>query len=117
MRSCGAWTGAPLRRDFAPERCAAPGLLLVGDAAGLISPFTGEGISYALDSGRCAAEIVDEALAHGKIGDLSAYGRRLGAQYAGYFELGRESVKRYTLLWQVLDSTFASDKPLFAMIR
>jgi hypothetical protein len=48
---------------------------------------------------------------------LSAYGRRLGAQYAGYFELGRESVKRYTLLWQVLDSTFASDKPLFAMIR
>jgi flavin-dependent dehydrogenase len=36
--------------------------LLVGDAAGLISPFTGEGISYALDSGRCAAEIVDEAL-------------------------------------------------------
>lgn len=117
MRPTSTWKGAPLRFDFAPERCAAPGLLLVGDAAGLISPFTGEGISYALESGRCAAETVDDALARGDVRDLSEYGRRLGAKHAGYFELGRESAKRYVLLWQVLQSTFGNDKPLFAMTR
>jgi geranylgeranyl reductase family protein len=117
MRLTAAWKGAPLRFDFAPDRCAAPGLLLVGDAAGLISPFTGEGISYALESGRYAAEVADDALTRGDLHDLAAYGRRLGMRFAGYFELGRESAKRYTLLWQVLQSTFGNDKPLFAMTR
>ena len=36
----------------------ADGLLLVGDAAGLINPLNGEGIQYALASGRWAAETV-----------------------------------------------------------
>ena len=69
------WLGAPLRFDFAPERSMAPGLLLVGDAAGMISPFTGEGIGYALESGRLAAETADEALSARGVGtlDLSAY--------------------------------------------
>ncbi|UCH64389.1 MAG: geranylgeranyl reductase family protein [Ignavibacterium sp.] len=36
-------------------------ILLVGDAAGLTDPITGEGISYAIESGKCAAE----AIVHG----------------------------------------------------
>ena len=37
------------------------GFLLLGDAAGLIDPFTGEGIGNAMVSGKVAAEIAAEA--------------------------------------------------------
>ena len=38
------------------ERRSGPGWVAVGDAAGLVNPFNGEGIDYALESGRLAAE-------------------------------------------------------------
>jgi geranylgeranyl reductase family protein len=41
------------------------GFLLLGDAAGLIDPFTGEGIGNALYSGRQAARVAKEAIAAG----------------------------------------------------
>ena len=54
--------------------------MLLGDAAGLIDPFTGEGIGNALYSARFAAEVAAEAV---EAGDFSGrflqhrYGRRL----------------------------------------
>ncbi len=42
------------------RRAAGPGWMLVGDAAGFIDPFTGEGIYRALRSARAAAEALDE---------------------------------------------------------
>ena len=49
-----AWrTITPLSR--APIPAAHPNLLLVGDAARVVEPFTGEGIYYALASGELAA--------------------------------------------------------------
>ena len=39
------------------------GLLLVGDAGGMVNPFNGEGIPYAMESGQLAAEIAVQALA------------------------------------------------------
>ena len=39
--------------------------MLLGDAAGLIDPFTGEGIGNALYSGRIAAEVAAQAVASG----------------------------------------------------
>ncbi|RSZ60743.1 geranylgeranyl reductase family protein [Massilia atriviolacea] len=111
--------GAPLRFDFAPERCAAPGLLLVGDAAGLTSPFTGEGISYGLESGRLAARTIDRALrAAPRRPDVEDDYRMLMAHhFAGYFELGRHSARRHLLFWKVLDSSFDSERPLFGLLR
>lgn len=38
------------------EHRGGPGWVVVGDAAGLVNPFNGEGIDYALESGRHAAE-------------------------------------------------------------
>ena len=39
------------------------GLLLAGDSAGTVNPFNGEGISYAMETGRLAAETAVDALA------------------------------------------------------
>jgi len=44
------------------NRCIARRGMLIGDAAGLVSPFTGEGISYAIQSGSLAAKIATEAI-------------------------------------------------------
>jgi flavin-dependent dehydrogenase len=54
-RMTGPMKGYPLRCDFTTAPTHAPGVLLVGEAAGLVNPLTGEGIDYALESGRIAA--------------------------------------------------------------
>ncbi|MFF4815836.1 geranylgeranyl reductase family protein [Kitasatospora sp. NPDC001309] len=71
----------------------ADGLLLIGDAGGTVSPGTGEGIAYAMESGRYAAETVVQAHARrtdrGRELALRAYPQKLRSAYAGYFALGR----------------------------
>ena len=48
--------GFPIRMDFPTAPTFGQGCLLVGEAAGLVNPLTGEGIDFALESGRLAAE-------------------------------------------------------------
>jgi geranylgeranyl reductase family protein len=61
-----------------PDTNAFDGALLVGDAAALVDPLTGEGIHNALVSARIAAGVVDEALDRRDCSSrvLSAYDRR-----------------------------------------
>ncbi len=56
-------------------------ILLAGDAAGLADPLTGEGISYAIRSGRLAAEAVLETLGGGT--SLDIYSARIRSSHAG----------------------------------
>lgn len=56
-------------------RAWAPGVALVGDAAGFFDPFTGEGVTLAMRGAELAAEAIDAALRAGRAGDLSAYQR------------------------------------------
>jgi len=46
----------PLKKTFADR------VILCGDAAGLINPLSGDGIDYAMSSGKIAAEVCTEAL-------------------------------------------------------
>ncbi len=45
-------------------------VLLAGDAAGVVAPASGEGLYYAMEGGRLAAEAVEATLATGKAGAL-----------------------------------------------
>ncbi|MGN6130061.1 MAG: geranylgeranyl reductase family protein [Nocardioidaceae bacterium] len=73
------------------------GVLLAGDAGGMVNPFNGEGIDYALESGHMAAETVVQALAtpEGPARErvLQGYAATLDATYGGYFTLGRVFAK------------------------
>ncbi|MDT0200691.1 geranylgeranyl reductase family protein [Nocardioides sp. AE5] len=73
------------------------GMLLVGDSGGMVNPFNGEGIDYALEAGKTAAEIVVQALGRlpgpGRERVLEAYPAAMDAAYGGYFTLGRVFAK------------------------
>ncbi|MDO4918367.1 NAD(P)/FAD-dependent oxidoreductase [Kocuria sp.] len=70
-----------------------PGLMLLGDAAGLVSPFNGEGISNAMESALFAAQcIVDAAAANGpqqRENALARYPRLVRAEWGAHFTQGR----------------------------
>ncbi|RYP84267.1 geranylgeranyl reductase family protein [Nocardioides guangzhouensis] len=73
------------------------GVLLVGDSGGMVNPFNGEGIDYALEAGRTAAETAVQALGRvpGPMRErvLEGYPQALDAAYGGYFTLGRVFAK------------------------
>jgi menaquinone-9 beta-reductase len=73
------------------------GVLLSGDSGGMVNPFNGEGIDYALESGHLAAETVVEALARpegpARERVLEGYAAALDSAYGGYFTLGRVFAK------------------------
>ncbi|MFO7779907.1 MAG: geranylgeranyl reductase family protein [Nitriliruptoraceae bacterium] len=65
------------------------GVLLVGDSGGMVNPFNGEGISYAMEAAQLAAEVVDGALVTRRTSDLDRYDRELRQRIGGYYTLGR----------------------------
>ncbi len=79
-----------LRGEMLPLSCgrrpraAADGCLLVGDAAALVDPLTGEGIGQAMESGLLAAEYAEHALSFEAIGAdlLAGYDKKLRRRFA-----------------------------------
>jgi menaquinone-9 beta-reductase len=59
----GRVLGWPLSTYNRHAHLVADGVMLIGDAAGLINPLNGEGIQYALLSGRWASNVARQALA------------------------------------------------------
>jgi geranylgeranyl reductase family protein len=81
-RLVGAIKSYPLRIDFTTAPTYGQRILLVGEAAGLVSPLTGEGIDFALESGKLAAEFLGGAFAAG------SFARPV---FAGYDQLLRSN--------------------------
>jgi geranylgeranyl reductase family protein len=73
--------GHPLPIYTQREPIATAHSLLVGDAAGLIDPFTGEGIRFAIKSGRLAAEAILS-------GDLAVYAKQVYRQIGSSHQVG-----------------------------
>lgn len=93
----GPVRGAALPMGFNRGPLYGRGLVLVGDAAGMISPFNGEGIAYALQAGRVAADAVVQSVARptaaGRERALAMYQTRMKDDLGGYYTLGRVFVK------------------------
>ncbi|NUU30590.1 geranylgeranyl reductase family protein [Arthrobacter sp. C9C5] len=94
----GEIRGAALPMGFNRTPHYSPGLLLLGDAGGMVSPFNGEGISYAMESARFAAEfIIDTAARSASAGwsgadadaHLAGYADFVRQQWGSHFTLGR----------------------------
>ena len=74
----GDWRGHPIVASVEVEHHAAPGVLLAGEACRLVNVASGEGISYALESGQLAGEALGEALRIGE--DPAATAARYAAR-------------------------------------
>ncbi|MGN6598871.1 MAG: geranylgeranyl reductase family protein [Actinomycetes bacterium] len=89
--------GAALPMGFNRQPHYTRGVLLVGDAGGMVNPFNGEGIAYAMESGATAAEVIVSALGRPTEGSrelaLQGYPTALKEAYGGYYTLGRVFVK------------------------
>jgi menaquinone-9 beta-reductase len=93
----GPIQGAALPMGFNRVPHYTRGVLLVGDSGGMVNPFNGEGIAYAMESGALAAEVAVQALAEAdgqrRERTLQHYPAELSARYGGYYRLGGWFVK------------------------
>ena len=93
----GPIRGAALPMGFNRQPHYDRGLLLVGDAGGMVNPFNGEGIAYAMESARLAAEVIAQAFARGSDAGrervLQSYPKVMKDALGGYYTLGRYFAK------------------------
>ena len=93
----GPVRGGALPMGFNRTPHYARGVLLVGDSAGAVNPFNGEGIAYAMESGFLAAEAAIQALARPagpqREKALQGYPVAMKQAYGGYYTLGRVFVQ------------------------
>jgi len=80
--------GYPLPVHVHNKRIHSQRVFLVGDAAGLVDPLTGEGIRHALESGRISADVIRDGQGH-------SYTRRIARS------LGRDLIwaQRFSMLF------------------
>jgi geranylgeranyl reductase family protein len=142
-RQVGPLKSYPLRTDFVTAPTVGERILAVGEAAGLVNPLTGEGIDYALESGKLAAEHLIEMFNRGDLSQaaLQRYDQVLRNQFQPLFmycqrrqrligsrwvlnqlirAVGRQEAYRQKiiniLLGQVEVSMAASQKPLWKTV-
>ncbi|PKY70919.1 FAD-dependent oxidoreductase [Brevibacterium ravenspurgense] len=68
------------------------GVMLLGDAAGMVNPFNGEGIDYAFEQARIAAEIITTYRGFPQSAyrnKLAGFSKAVKDEYGSYFTLGR----------------------------
>lgn len=73
------------------------GVLLVGDAGGMVNPFNGEGIAYAMQGARRAADVIVQSRARSTDAQrervLASYPQVMADDLGGYYTLGRLFVR------------------------
>ncbi|GAA4866937.1 geranylgeranyl reductase family protein [Actinomycetospora straminea] len=87
--------GAALPMGLSRTPVYRDGLVLVGDAGGMVNPFSGEGIAYAMESAALAAECVVQAMARpegpGRERALGAYPVAVRHALGRYYRVGNRA--------------------------
>lgn len=103
-------TSARIPLGGIPNRHIGRRSMLVGDAAGLVSPVTGEGISYAIESGILAADVAVEAVRSKAPSHIIEYERKLEQYITGdlkdlrtFAEILNRSDKNVELICDISD--------------
>jgi geranylgeranyl reductase family protein len=91
--AAGPLLSGPLPMGMNRRPVSVPGMLLVGDAGGIVNPFNGEGIAYAMESGELAAELIVDAMARNRPAVANMYPTLLQERYGRYFHVGRNFVR------------------------
>ncbi|HZE39998.1 MAG TPA: geranylgeranyl reductase family protein [Stackebrandtia sp.] len=93
----GPIRGAALPMGFNRVPHYSRGMMLVGDSGGMVNPFNGEGIAYAMESGEMAARYAFDALSSPagprREAILRGYPAALSQRFGGYYRLGDVFVK------------------------
>jgi geranylgeranyl reductase family protein len=85
---CRATSGKiPMGGSVFPKQGATH--LVIGDAAGSVNPFNGEGIDYAYETARIGADVLHEAIMTNDATVLTRYPTLLDAEYGQYFKVAR----------------------------
>lgn len=85
--------GGKLQMGMSVRPRLGPNWLTVGDAGGVINPFNGEGIAYALETAEIASDVLGDALRRGDGRELWRYGAELDRRYAAYYRTARGFVR------------------------
>jgi flavin-dependent dehydrogenase len=89
----GETLGAAIPMAFSRQPHYRDGLMLVGDSGGMVNPFNGEGIAYAMQAARRATEAAVSAREATRDRDreraLAGYARQMKADLGGYYGMGR----------------------------
>src|SRR5919112_316194 len=111
------------------------GLIMVGDAGSMVHPISGEGVGYAIESGRLAASWAHEAHARGDFSasTLSGYERQLRHQRArehfsghalvnlvpnlGVLEPIFKACEKYPGARRALIESFTGDAPIYSLLK
>ncbi|MET9533408.1 geranylgeranyl reductase family protein [Streptomyces sp. NPDC006649] len=86
------WRSAALPMGFNRRPQYSRGMLLVGDSAGMVSPWSGEGIGQAMEAGEAAADIVALAMLRptgpAREEALRQYPREIQRRWGTYYRIG-----------------------------
>jgi menaquinone-9 beta-reductase len=91
--SLGPPTGGKLPMGLSVGPRVGATTLVIGDAAGAINPFNGEGIAYGYETGRLAAASLGEALSGEGARALARYETRLDDTYGLYYRVARAFIR------------------------
>ena len=110
--------GGKLPMSFSVGPKVGANWVAIGDAAGAVNPFNGEGIDYAYETARIAADHIADAIAADDLSLLQRYAQHLEDIYADYNRVARVFVIAIgnPAIMRRLTRTGIRSKPLMAWV-